>query len=112
MSYQQELRKLLGTLSEAHNFPSSFEVTIARPGTFEMKVVRQGAEGNTPGIFDLSNGLTPRVQRAVGEWFVSSIAEPPPEKDPPAEEPARQEPPTEAPPVTEPSPEQPETQPA
>jgi hypothetical protein len=41
-----------------------------------MKVVRLGEPPNPEGIFDLSGGLTPRVQRLVSEWFISTLPTP------------------------------------
>ncbi len=76
MSYQQELRKLLAELISMHSFPATFEVTVAKPGTFEMKVSRLGPPPNPEAIFDLSGGLTPRIQRLVAAWFVENMAQP------------------------------------
>ena len=76
MSYQQELRKLLAELVTEHSFPAAFDVTVAKEGTFEMKVTRRGPPPNPEAIFDLSGGLTPRIQRLVAAWFVENMAKP------------------------------------
>ena len=76
MSYQQDLRQLLASLARQHSYPATFEVSVARSGSFEMKVVRLGEPPNPEGIFDLAGGLTPRVQRLVSEWFISTLPTP------------------------------------
>lgn len=76
MSYQQELRKLLAELVSEQSFPAAFDVTVAKPGTFEMKIVRRGPPPNPMAIFDLSGGLTPRTQRLVATWFGEVMAPP------------------------------------
>jgi hypothetical protein len=73
MSYQQDLRQLLASLARKHSYPATFDVSVARSGSFEMKVVRQGEPPNPEKIFDLSGGLTPRVQKLVAEWFISTL---------------------------------------
>ena len=73
MSYQQDIRRVLDTLSRQHGYPATFDVTVARPGSFEMKVRLQGPVPAQEHIFDLSGGLTPRVQRSIAEWFTSVL---------------------------------------
>ncbi|MES1261345.1 MAG: hypothetical protein ABUS49_06365 [Acidobacteriota bacterium] len=72
MSYQQDIRRVLATLTRQYDYPATFDVTVARPGSFEMKVSIQSPPHQEQ-IFDLAGGLTPRVQRSIAEWFISLL---------------------------------------
>jgi hypothetical protein len=77
MSYQQDIRRVLATLTRQYDYPATFEVTVARPGSFEMKVSLDGPLPHQEQIFDLAGGLTPRVQRSIAEWFTSVLPKKP-----------------------------------
>jgi hypothetical protein len=68
VSYQQEIRDVLNAKAGEHNSPARFDVTVARPGSFEMKVIMTENSASHEQTFDLSNGLTPRTRRAIQEW--------------------------------------------
>jgi hypothetical protein len=77
MSYQQDIQRVLATLTRQYGYPATFDVTVARPGSFEMKVSLHGQAPHQEEIFDLAGGLTPRVQRSIAEWFTTVLPKKP-----------------------------------
>lgn len=73
MSYQQDIQKVLATLAREQGHPATFDVTVARHDSFEMKVVMKGPAPRHEQIFDLAGGLTPRVQRSIAVWVASVL---------------------------------------
>jgi hypothetical protein len=68
VSYQQDIRDVLQSKAAELNSQASFDVSVARPGSFEMKVTVTENSASHEKTFDLSNGLTPRTRRAIQEW--------------------------------------------
>jgi len=68
VSYQQEIRDVLTSKVGEYNSAAKFNVTIARPGSFEMKVIITKNSAIHEHTFDLSYGLTPRTRKAIQEW--------------------------------------------
>lgn len=68
MSYQQDIRDVLTSAVIEHKSAATFEVVIARPGSFEMKAILKNDGITHEHIFDLANGLTPRVRRSIHQW--------------------------------------------
>ena len=73
MSYQKEIRRVVQALADQHGYPGTFDVTVARPGSFEMKVSLRDPLPHAEQSFRLSAGLTPRVLRNIQYWFVSVL---------------------------------------
>lgn len=68
MSYQQDIRDVLTSAIIEHKSAATFEVVVARPGSFDMKAILTNGSMTHEQVFDLSNGLTPRVRKLVEQW--------------------------------------------
>jgi hypothetical protein len=67
VSYQQEIRNVVSSAIDKGSHVS-LDVTVAHPGTFEMKVILRNQSTSYESTFDLSNGLTPRIRRSITDW--------------------------------------------
>ena len=56
-----------------HDRMATFDVSVARPGSFEMKAVLTDRYGSCQEVFNLSNGLTLRTVRSIRTWFEARL---------------------------------------
>jgi hypothetical protein len=69
VSYQQDIRDVLTSAVIEHKSPATFEVVVARPGSFEMKAILINNSTTHEQTFDLCNGMTPRIRKSIEQWI-------------------------------------------
>jgi hypothetical protein len=74
MSYQEAIRRILTDLARETGRKPDIDVTVARPGSFEMKILLRDGEARYERIFDLATGLTPRTSKSIRSWFEESLS--------------------------------------